>query len=143
MSTYWDQTTFNVTNKTGLKLTVANVPNMPHGEYGTYPSAVAAGATTSQSFVAQSLNASEIGPVGSVAYQLADGTQLNVAFDQEFAVGQNSTFNVALAGAPAVGYGVVLTNSWETWHGQGARWTVNLTLSPDPGDTSAQCTYTR
>jgi hypothetical protein len=143
LSTYWDQTTFNVTNNTGLKLAVANVPNLDHGEYGSYPASVAAGATTSQSFVAQSKNASEIGPQGSLAYQLADGTQLNVAFDQEFAVYQTSTFNVALAGAPAGGYGVSLTNSWDTWHGQGARWTVNLTLSPDPGESSAQCSYER
>ena len=93
--------------------------------------------------MAQSKNASEIGPQGSLAYGLPDGTQLNIAFDQEFAVVQTSTFNVALAGARAASYGVSLSCSWETWHGQGARWTVNLTLSPNPGNTTAQCTYTR
>lgn len=143
MSTYWDQTSCNINNQTGFALSVANVPNLDHGEYGTYPSSVTAGSTASPAFMAQSKNASEIGPQGSLAYGLPDGTQLNIAFDQEFAVVQTSTFNVALAGARASSYGVSLDCSWETWHGQGARWTVNLTLSPNPGNTTAQCSYTR
>ncbi len=143
MSTYWDQTTCNITNRTGLALSVANVPNLDHGEYGTFPSSVTANSTASPSFVAQSLNASEIGPQGSLNYGLPDGTQLNIAFDQEFAVLQVSTFTAALAGARASSYGVSLACSWAPWHGQGARWTVNLTLSPNPGNTSAQCQYTR
>lgn len=102
-----------------------------------------ANSTASPSFVAQSLNASEIGPQGNLSYGLPDGTQLNIAFDQEFPVLQVSTFTAALAGARASSYGVSLACSWETWHGQGARWTVNLTLSPNPGNTSAQCQYTR
>ncbi len=143
MSTYWDQTTCNINNQTGFVLSVANVPVLQHGEYGTYPSSVAANTTGSPSFVAQSVNASEIGPVGSLAYGLPDGTQLNISFDQEFAVGQNSSFNVALAGARASSYGVSLSCSWDSWHGQGTRWTVGLTLSPEAGNTAAQCTYTR
>lgn len=143
MSTYWDQTTCNITNNTGFKLSIADVPNLDHGEYGTFPSSVAANSKGILSFVAQSLNASEIGPQGGLGYGLPDGTQLNIAFDQEFAVGQVSHFNAALSGARASSYGVSLDCSWETWHGQGARWTVNLTLSPDPGESVAECHYTR
>jgi hypothetical protein len=143
MSTYWDQTTCNIVNNTGFTLSVANVPNLDHGEYGTFPSSVAANSTASPAFMAQSLNASEIGPQGGLSYGLPDGTQLNIAFDQEFAVVQVSHFNAALAGARASSYGVSLDCSWETWHGQGARWTVKLALSPDPGNTAAECHYTR
>jgi hypothetical protein len=143
MSTYWDQTTCNIINNTGFALSVASVPNLDHGEYGTFPSSVQANTTGSPAFMAQSLNASEIGPQGGLSYGLPDGTQMNIAFDQEFAVVQVSHFNVALAGARASSYGVTLGCSWETWHGQGARWTVNLTLSPDPGNTAAECHYTR
>ena len=99
MSTYWDQTTCNITNQTGSALSVGDVPNLDHGEYGTFPSSVVANSTASPSFVAQSLNASEIGPQGSLSYGLPDGTQLNIAFDQEFPVLQVSTFTAALAGA--------------------------------------------
>ncbi|HET9898652.1 MAG TPA: hypothetical protein VFQ44_27335 [Streptosporangiaceae bacterium] len=143
MSTYWDETTCNITNNTGLALSVSNVPNLSHGEYGTYPTSVPANQSANPSFVARSVNASEIAPVGNLSYGMPDGTSLNIAFDQEFAVLQTSTFTAALSGARAASYGVALSCSWETWHGQGARWTVNLTLSATPGNTSAQCSYTR
>jgi hypothetical protein len=143
LSTYWDQTTCNIVNQTGFALSVANVPNLDHGEYGSFPASVPPQTTASPAFMAQSLNASEIGPQGQLSYGLPDGTQLNIAFDQEFAVVQVSHFNVAMSGARAGSYGVSLDCSWETWHGQGARWTVNLTLSPNAGSTAAECHYTR
>ena len=143
MSIYWDRTSCNINNGSGFLLSVANVPNLDHGEYGDHPSSVAARSTATPSFMVQSKNASEIGPQGSLSYGLPDGTQLNISFTQQFAVLQTSTFNVALAGARASSYGVSLDDSWETWHGQGARWTVNLTLSPDPGNPSASCSYRR
>jgi hypothetical protein len=143
MSTYWDQLTVNITNDVGLPLTVANVPNLSHGEYGTYPQSVPGQKSAEPSFVVRSLNASEIGPVGGLSYNLSDGTALNVNFDMEFAAGQSSSLTAAIAGARASAYSVAVKSNWESWHGQGTRWTVDIALSPIAGDTSASCSFTR
>ena len=143
MSIYWDQTTCNITNDTGFQLSVANIPNLDHGEYATYPRSVWANTTADVDFVVQSTSGSEIGPAGSLTFGLPDGTQLNISFDQEFAVGQQSSFTAALSGARAGSYGLTISNDWNSWHGQGARWVVSLTLSPNAGASSVSCSYTR
>lgn len=143
MSLHWDVLTFNITNKATLPANVSNVPNLDHGEWSTSPISAGANASTNPSFVVQSVNASEIAPVGSVSYFMADGTTLSVNFDMEFPVGQTSTLTAALGGARAGHYGVSLDSSWGTWHGQGTRWNVTLTISADPGKSSDTCSYRR
>jgi hypothetical protein len=143
MALHWDVLTFNITNNAALPVNVSNVPNLDHGEWSTSPVSAGPKTTTSPSFVVQSVNAAEIAPVGSVSYGMADGTTLNVNFSMQFPVVQVSTLTASLGGARAGSYGVALVSSWETWHGQGTRWTVTLTVTASPGPSSAECSYTR
>jgi hypothetical protein len=143
LSAYWDQTTCIIINDSGSALSVVGAPSLAQGEFGTFPSAVAAHSIANPAFVAQSLNASEVGPQGSLSYQMPDGTQLTIAFNQMFAITQVSTFTVTLAGPNAGSYGVSLNCGWVPWSSWGTRWTVNLTLSAGAGSAEAQCQYTR
>ncbi len=143
MALNWDVLTFNITNNAPLPVNVSNVPNLDHGEWSTSPVSAGAKTSTNPSLVVQSTNASEIAPVGSVTYGMADGTTLSVNFSMQFPVAQTSTLTASLGGARAGSYGVSLDSSWESWHGQGTRWTVTLTVSTSPGKSSAECSYTR
>ncbi|WP_329081017.1 hypothetical protein [Streptosporangium sp. NBC_01469] len=139
---YWDQLTLKITNSSGLTLNVSNVPTLSHGEYSTYPVSVPSGPQET-AFVASSKLASEIGPAGSMTYNLADGTVLNINFDMQFPVGQKSTFTASLSGARNGSYGLAISDSHSDWEGQGTRWAVDLTLNPNPGSTTVEASYTR
>ena len=149
-TTNWNLTTCNITNHTSSVLAVNNVFPLASGEYGQYPAAVPPNATASPAFILQSVDSSETGPKGTLGYVLPDGTQLTLEFDQQFQAGTASSFTAILSGGQFMSYGVLLDCSMSPWNGQGARWTVNLTVSVPPWDRSgpppgaaAQCQYTR
>jgi hypothetical protein len=139
---YWDVLEVRMHNNTTLPLNVTNVPNLDHGIYHDYPATAVPG-DYSELFTVSSVSGSEIGPQGSVAYGLADGTNVNINFDMEFAVGQVSTLTVATSGARNASYGVAAFGNHKSWHGQGTTWSVLLFLEPFPGATFAEHSYTR
>lgn len=139
---YWDVLTFTIVNNASFDIDVSNVPNMTHGEWGDAPASVSAG-TTAESFEARSVGGAEIAPAGSVTYGMADGTTLNVNFDMQFDVGQQSTFTASLGGTRAGSYGLQIGGHHSSWHGMGTRWPVTLTVNAGAGDTSVELSYTR
>jgi hypothetical protein len=139
---YWDVLNVRMHNKTTLPLNVTNVPNLDHGIYLDYP-AVAKPDEYTDLFQVSSVSGAEIGPQGSVTYGLADGTNLNINFDMEFAVGQVSTLTAATSGARNASYDLTAIGNHKGWHGQGTSWSVLLVLEPLPGKTFAEHSYTR
>lgn len=142
MTTYWDILTVNIQNNSGLDLTVGNVPPLPHGEWDSRPvSSVRNGTTASPGFAARSVNAAEVGPgPGTVAYDLPDGTVLNIQFDMIFAVAQPTYVSAQTSGAAGGAYTVNISCSQDWWHGQGKRFNATLVLALGRGHNSDQCT---
>lgn len=142
MTTYWDVITVNIANNSGFDLNLGDVAPLPHGEYGTWPvSRISSGQTASPAFDAHSMNAAEVGPgPGTLAYDLPDGTVLNVQWDMIFAVAQTSYVAAQTSGVASGSYKVEITCSQDSWHGQGKRFDATLTLSVDSkGPNSAKC----
>jgi hypothetical protein len=137
---YYDVLKVSLLNNASLDMNVSDVPNLTHGKYQTYPISVP-GNQDGELFKASNRDAAAVGPAGSLTYEMADGTTLNISFDLEYTLGTTSTFTASLGGATAGSYGLRLTDVWDTSAGPHKNWTVQLYLDAKPGSTFVQASH--
>ncbi len=143
--TIWCKTLCYISNNAGITLEV-QYPLQPvgYGEWGQYPVPVPGGSDV-LAFLAQSDEDSMAGPTSAVIYQMPDGTNLAIWFNQNFPVASTSDARALISGPFSDRYSITMAGGWVP-EGVGATWTLYLQLTPSgasPGSNSASNQYTR